>query len=155
MIRFRQWIGIVAALCVLLTLAHGVARAAGQDTALCCASVNGATLQGCVFIDPSVASANQCPAITAVCPTLACEGPSTTAPPSVTAAKGTVAKDCSCTGLPGGSSTGCGAGLGLCSGTCTNVQNDPNNCGSCGVACGSGGICYQGNCYSETQQKGS
>lgn len=33
-----------------------------------------------------------------------------------------------------------------CSGTCTNLQEDVNNCGECGKACGFKGLCSDGEC---------
>lgn len=41
---------------------------------------------------------------------------------------------------------GCGTGLNACSGTCTNVQSDPSNCGACGTACLAGQVCTAGQC---------
>jgi hypothetical protein len=39
-----------------------------------------------------------------------------------------------------------------CSGTCVDVNNDPNNCGGCGIACsgsqGAAGLCIGGKCNS-------
>ncbi len=35
-----------------------------------------------------------------------------------------------------------------CSGTCVDYLTDPNNCGGCGVACGTGQICDTGTCVS-------
>jgi hypothetical protein len=41
---------------------------------------------------------------------------------------------------------GCGAGLNACSGSCTNLQSDPSNCGVCGTACLPGQVCTAGQC---------
>src|SRR3954453_21543295 len=38
----------------------------------------------------------------------------------------------------------CPSGESCCSGTCTNLQTDTNNCGSCGHACASGEGCCSG-----------
>jgi hypothetical protein len=41
----------------------------------------------------------------------------------------------------------CAVGDTLCAGgTCANLQTDPNNCGSCGRACGPGQGCTRGSC---------
>ncbi len=45
----------------------------------------------------------------------------------------------------------CGAGLTLCAGGsegsfCTDLLFDPNNCGGCGLPCGSGETCQAGVC---------
>jgi hypothetical protein len=44
----------------------------------------------------------------------------------------------------------CGSGLSACSGTCTNVKTDNNNCGACatagGAVCPSGKVCTAGAC---------
>ncbi len=34
----------------------------------------------------------------------------------------------------------------ICNNVCTDVQNDNNNCGTCGTKCGAGLTCQQGNC---------
>jgi hypothetical protein len=49
------------------------------------------------------------------------------------------------TGNTGGS--GCGS-LTDCNGVCTDTQNNPQNCGTCGNACNSGDFCSQGSCNS-------
>jgi hypothetical protein len=41
--------------------------------------------------------------------------------------------------------SGIGAGFICCQGSCRNGQNDPTNCGGCGVACGPGTYC-NGSC---------
>ena len=72
MIHKQQRKSIIAAFCFLLPMAV-VARADAQQgpaQVLCCAHVSGATLQGCVFIDPSANSSNECPTVAAICPTL-------------------------------------------------------------------------------------
>lgn len=40
----------------------------------------------------------------------------------------------------------CGAGRACCGGECTNLANDPRNCGECGIACGAGTYCTGGHC---------
>ena len=40
----------------------------------------------------------------------------------------------------------CGPGATLCSGKCTNTDNDNKNCGACGTACLSGEVCAAGKC---------
>jgi endoglucanase len=44
------------------------------------------------------------------------------------------------------STTTCSSGQMDCSGTCTNVQSDSQNCGACGNTCGSGSSCQAGAC---------
>ncbi|MCL4397470.1 hypothetical protein M1403_00325 [Patescibacteria group bacterium] len=39
-----------------------------------------------------------------------------------------------------------GTGQVICSGTCTDLNNDPQNCGACNHNCGSGVACYSGKC---------
>lgn len=47
----------------------------------------------------------------------------------------------------GGSSHGkCGGEETKCRGTCTDLQSDPSNCGSCGNVCGSDQTCVSGVC---------
>lgn len=41
---------------------------------------------------------------------------------------------------------GCPAGQILCGGTCIDPTGDPNNCGSCGMVCGSGTTCTNSSC---------
>lgn len=41
---------------------------------------------------------------------------------------------------------GCAAGKTLCGSTCTNVTNDPKNCGHCGNPCGADQVCTGGAC---------
>jgi hypothetical protein len=44
-------------------------------------------------------------------------------------------------------SSGCAVGEMICRGACTNTNNDPNNCGTCGVACGAmDSYCARGMC---------
>ena len=40
----------------------------------------------------------------------------------------------------------CGPGTKPCSGTCANLQVDPNNCGACGNKCKPGQVCNSGKC---------
>lgn len=40
----------------------------------------------------------------------------------------------------------CQAGLTACDGVCRDVETDRNNCGGCGMVCGSGEICVDGGC---------
>jgi len=35
--------------------------------------------------------------------------------------------------------------------TCTNVESDPANCGACGQACGTNGVCEAGQCVVQDQ----
>lgn len=42
----------------------------------------------------------------------------------------------------------CPAGSVLCGTQCSNVQGDPDNCGSCGTVCAHGAICDLGVCTS-------
>jgi hypothetical protein len=41
---------------------------------------------------------------------------------------------------------GCGVGSQLCSGVCTVVARDAENCGACGTKCAAGQVCSQGAC---------
>jgi uncharacterized protein YjdB len=49
-------------------------------------------------------------------------------------------------GAPDGGTSGCASGQTSCSGACTSLQSDPNNCGACGKSCGLGGVCQAGVC---------
>src|SRR5439155_817455 len=40
----------------------------------------------------------------------------------------------------------CPTGLVNCNGSCRDVSADANNCGGCGRACGTGGVCTSGVC---------
>jgi len=40
----------------------------------------------------------------------------------------------------------CGDQHDLCDGQCLRVDDDPDNCGSCGRACGDDQVCFKGNC---------
>ncbi len=40
----------------------------------------------------------------------------------------------------------CETGRDCCDGECTNLQNDPRNCGACGTACPDGTYCTAGAC---------
>lgn len=42
----------------------------------------------------------------------------------------------------------CSPGLTRCGGACLDVRSDPNNCGTCGNACGAGKVCADGACGS-------
>lgn len=42
--------------------------------------------------------------------------------------------------------TGCGDGRNCCDEHCVNLQNDPQNCGSCGQPCAFGEYCVQSKC---------
>ena len=44
---------------------------------------------------------------------------------------------------------GCPSGQTMCSGTCTNVNGDSQNCGACGHACTGGTVCVAGTCEVE------
>jgi hypothetical protein len=48
----------------------------------------------------------------------------------------------------------CGAGETLCSGTCTDTQTDPYNCGMCGNSCQGGSGCTNGMCAAPTCSSG-
>ena len=41
---------------------------------------------------------------------------------------------------------GCSSGETCCSGTCTDTDTDPNNCGGCGTVCSNGETCQSGTC---------
>jgi hypothetical protein len=50
-------------------------------------------------------------------------------------------------GGDGGTCTpACDTDRDCCSGECTNLQNDPRNCGGCGTECGDGTYCTGGSC---------
>ncbi|HMR05810.1 MAG TPA: choice-of-anchor L domain-containing protein [Polyangiaceae bacterium] len=51
-------------------------------------------------------------------------------------------------GTTAGNCGGLGSKLANCNGVCVDPQNDPTNCGSCGVACAQGEYCSQGACAS-------
>jgi hypothetical protein len=55
-----------------------------------------------------------------------------------------------CEGSTGAScpigSTACGSDPTGCTGTCVNLQTDPNNCGACGVVCATSAACTSGFC---------
>ena len=40
----------------------------------------------------------------------------------------------------------CNSGITNCGGTCSNLSNDANHCGTCGNACASGHACVNGAC---------
>jgi hypothetical protein len=47
---------------------------------------------------------------------------------------------------PDASFPGCGLGETACSGACVTPNDDPSNCGACGVVCGLGQFCVDGMC---------
>ncbi len=51
-------------------------------------------------------------------------------------------------GTTAGNCGGLGSKLANCNGVCVDPQNDPTNCGNCGVACAQGEYCSQGACAS-------
>jgi endo-1,4-beta-D-glucanase Y len=58
-------------------------------------------------------------------------------------ALGIVASGCA---QPSAGGPTCSAGQMACSGTCANVATDNQNCGSCGMVCGTGRTCQAGAC---------
>ncbi len=55
----------------------------------------------------------------------------------------------SSSGGPSGSSSGgptCGSNQVICGSACADLQDDPANCGACGMACGKGQACASGAC---------
>lgn len=46
----------------------------------------------------------------------------------------------------GGGPPTCGKGFSFCNGACTNLINDPFNCGSCGYTCPATDACISGSC---------
>lgn len=46
----------------------------------------------------------------------------------------------------GGGAADCGNGATMCGGACTVTSVDPENCGTCGNACGDGEVCNDGQC---------
>ncbi len=52
----------------------------------------------------------------------------------------------SVSGTSSGGSSGLCVGLTDCSGTCTDIQTDPSNCGGCGTLCLAGESCTAGAC---------
>ena len=51
-----------------------------------------------------------------------------------------------CTKDGGGRSATCNSGQDECKGACVDVMSDGQNCGACGVACGTGATCQAGVC---------
>src|SRR5579883_3137090 len=45
----------------------------------------------------------------------------------------------------GGCGIACGS-MSCCGGKCVDLQSDSSNCGRCGGTCGSGSCCYNGSC---------
>ena len=48
--------------------------------------------------------------------------------------------------VAGCSDYACPSGQSVCNGVCTNLQNDPLNCGGCQKACTVGKVCQNGQC---------
>lgn len=62
------------------------------------------------------------------------------------------ASACSSSTPDGGGSTSCPAGQQSCGGVCKTLQSDPQNCGTCGSACGAGLLCSLGVCSATCAQ---
>jgi hypothetical protein len=45
-----------------------------------------------------------------------------------------------------GGTGGCGPGVSTCGDSCADLENDPANCGDCGVVCAEGEVCSAGAC---------
>ncbi|MBW2264037.1 MAG: hypothetical protein JRG91_18905, partial [Deltaproteobacteria bacterium] len=46
----------------------------------------------------------------------------------------------------------CPTGTFNCIGICTDLLNDPSNCGACGLACAQGHVCQTGVCVLSCQE---
>jgi hypothetical protein len=55
-----------------------------------------------------------------------------------------------CTAEQEGTTTGCDGGLTCCALHCSELEDDSQNCGSCGHACGSGQFCGLSDCHDTT-----
>ena len=72
-------------------------------------------------------------------------GPGSTGPANMTTEGGTGSTTAATTDDPG-IDPQYGSGQIFCSGVCTDVSSDPNNCGKCEVACAGGETCGSGDC---------